>query len=179
MRQRTQTAVRCRLDASLGAGRTAAIFTSEGLSLLRSPAELERLHALLGAGRHPVKIVCVLRRPADYLTAYRRQILKLPGRKPSADPASALYVEPDSWLADFPALLKAYGDRFGHESVTVVDYDAEMKRVGDVLPASLQALGLPEALIPAPNAVRRQNVDSTWIRLRRQSCRILRALSLR
>ncbi|WP_112310544.1 hypothetical protein [Pseudogemmobacter bohemicus] len=156
-----------------------ALFTSEGLSLLRSPAELARLRVMLGGGAVPITVICALRDREDYLEAYRKQILKVPGRKPSADPKSSLYVEPDSWLADFQALLRIYGETFGREAIRVVDYDAETARSGDVLQALLRAMDLPETLIPAPNTIRRQNTSSWWNRIRQSGVRLAHNVGLR
>lgn len=137
------------------------ILSTEGLSLLRFPDELIRLHRMLGDGRVPVRVVCVLRNPADYLASYRAQIESGRGRRPSSDPASALYVEPDSWLADFPAMLSVWRAQFGSRAVTLVDYDAEVAANGDVLPATLRALGIPAQMVPEPGAAPMQNVTRT------------------
>jgi hypothetical protein len=151
-----------------------AIFTNEGLSLLRSPAELKRLRELLNTGDEEVKVILVQRHPSDFLEAYRKQILKVPGRKPSSDPKSSLYVERDSWLADFKQLRSAFEAEFGE--VRVVDYDAEVSACGDVLPAVLRAMDLPPALIPAPGTVKRQNASTIVNRARIALYKLLRPL---
>jgi hypothetical protein len=151
-----------------------AIFTNEGLSLLRSPAELKRLRDLLDTGDEEVQVILVQRHPADYLEAYRKQILKVPGRKPSSDPKSSLYVERDSWLADFEQLRSVYEAEFG--KVRIVDYDAEVSACGDVLPAVLRAMDLPPALIPAPGTVKRQNESTLVNRARIALYKLLRPL---
>lgn len=143
------------------------VFSTEGLSLLRSVEEMERLAQIFEPSVHNVRIVCVLRDKADYLNAYRKQIFKVPGRKPSDDPRSALYVEPDSWLVDYDTLLAAYRATFGTHAVRVIDYDREVQlRGGDVLPAVLQEMSVPASMIPAPGATTRANTTSTVNRLR-------------
>jgi hypothetical protein len=151
-----------------------AIFTCEGLSLLRSPAELKRLRDLLEAGDEEIQVILVQRHPSDFLEAYRKQIFKVPGRKPSSDPKSSLYVERDSWLADFEQLRSVFEAEFG--KVRVVDYDAEVSACGDVLPAVLKAMDLPQALIPAPGAVERQNQSTIANRARIALYKLLRPL---
>lgn len=71
-----------------------AVFSNEGLSLLRYPDELDRLARMMN--NEEVKIILYLRRKHDFLRSYRQQILKVPGRHPSNDPTSSLYVANDS-----------------------------------------------------------------------------------
>lgn len=142
------------------------IFSTEGLSLLRSDEEMERLARLIGSNVHHVRVVCVLRNKSAYLKAYRKQIIKVPGRKPSNDSRSSFYVESDSWLADYDALLGAYRAIFGTQAVRIVDYDREMQRCGDVLPTVLREMSVPEPMIPKPGAAKRDNTTSFVNRLR-------------
>jgi hypothetical protein len=152
------------------------IYSCEGLSLLRSPAELARLAELVTVPGRPLRVVMALRDKAGFLEAYRKQILKVPGRQPSSDPASALYVAPDSWLADFDALQAAFSAQFGAEALQVIDFDAELARCGDVLPALLRAMTLPEDLVPAPGTAPRQNTSSLKNRVRQAGYRLLHRL---
>jgi hypothetical protein len=61
---------------------------------------------------------------------------------PSQDCQSALYVEADTWLTDYGALISAYQRGFGANNVVVIDYDDEMKREGNVIPSFLRVLGV-------------------------------------
>ncbi len=149
------------------------IASTEGLSLLRYDDEIERLKAILGSENLTVKIILVVRDKADFLESFRKQILKHPERELSADPSSINYVEPDSWLANYEEIKAVWSRHFGADAMTVIDYDAEMARDGDVLPAVLRAMEVPAAMLPAPGSVR-VNVDSWKSALRR----ILRKLGL-
>ncbi|MEX0408465.1 hypothetical protein ABGN05_22655 [Aquibium sp. LZ166] len=122
------------------------IFTNEDLSYLRHEDEFLRLRHLFGQAGQDFVVVLVFRKPADFLRSYRVQLLKKPGRVPSDDPTSALYVEEDSWLLDFNALVRGFRDHF-HATVRIVDYDGATAAEGSVLPALLRAMDInPDAL---------------------------------
>jgi hypothetical protein len=125
-----------------------AVFSNEGLSLLRHPDELERLAALLGAANEPVRIILYLRNRGDFLRAYETQIRKVRARVPSTDPGSALYVGPDAWTADFDALAAAYASCFGHERIIVLESEDLLAEVAggiDALPHLASYRGLADA----------------------------------
>lgn len=123
-------------------GQENLIFTTEGLSLLRHPDELETLRGMFEGVCGAAGVVLYLRNKADYLESYRRQLLKVPGRKKSDTFWSALYVEDDTWLTDYDQLIAAYEGAFGAGSVKVIDYDGEMARRGNIIPSFAGALGL-------------------------------------
>ncbi len=125
------------------------IFSNEDLCYLRFPDEVARLHDLLGR-EHRVSIVVFLRERRDFLRSYRQQVLSVPGRQCSSDPRSALYVEPDSWLADYDRLVSTYEQEFGRMHVRAVDYDAAVGVDGSVIPAFMRAIGLPDVLPDDP-----------------------------
>jgi hypothetical protein len=137
------------------------VFSCEGLALLRFDDEMEILKSIFNPLKDRVHIVVVLRDRDAYLEAYKRQILKMPGRELSSNPASAFYVEKDSWLADFDALIDLYARGFGREKIYVVNYDGEMMADGDVLPAVLRAMKIPAKYIPAPGVEAKEN-RTTW-----------------
>lgn len=123
------------------------LFTTEGLSLLRFPDELERLLELIRAEEHHVSVILYLRNRDDFLSSYRRQLAKQPGREPSSNRDSVLYVEPDSWLADYDHLLEVWRAAFGTDAIHVINYDAELDRAGSVIPSFVAKLGVdPSAL---------------------------------
>lgn len=116
------------------------MFSNEGLSLLRSPEECRALRALIGPD-HRYRVILTLRDRESFLASYRDQLFKTPGRRPSSDSRSALYVEPDTWLLDFDALLAAYRAVF--EDVVVLDYDHRIvPRILDVVGVRLPASAL-------------------------------------
>jgi hypothetical protein len=89
-----------------------------------------------------------LRDKMAFLRSYRAQ-LEATGFALSDDPASFAYVEPDSWLVDHEGLLAGYRRRFGDANVTVVDYDATVRRDGSVIPAFAELIGIPRASLPS------------------------------
>lgn len=119
------------------------IISTEGLSLLRFEDELVLLKDLLSSFGSDIKIILYLRDKVRYLASYRAQLAKKPGRVPSSDYWSALYVEEDTWLTDYDALITAYATAFGRDNIIVIDYDAQMAEHGDIIPAFIKALGLP------------------------------------
>jgi hypothetical protein len=121
------------------------VFTSEDLCWLRHDDEIDRLRTILGVGHGEVKVVLYLRNKLDFLRSYTAQIHKVPGRMPSNDRSSTLYVEPDSWLVDYDALVATYQRGFGAGNVAVINYDHEMRTVGNVIPSFLKVLGLDAA----------------------------------
>lgn len=155
------------------------IFSTEGLSLLRSREELDRLVQIFDPKTHRVRVVCVLRDKSDYLAAYRKQILKVPGRRFSDNPRSALYVEPDSWLVDYDRLLTSYRKAFGESSVLTVDYNHEVDEGGDILPALLRQMTVPDPLIPEPGEYKRENTRTIKNRLKQSLYRTYFALTQR
>jgi hypothetical protein len=119
------------------------VFSTEGLSLLRHADELNRLKQILGPLGQRVQVILYLRDKEAFLNSYRTQLAKKKKRTPSKDYWSALYVEEDTWLTDYEQLLGAFGEAFGRENITIIDYDAEMQRCGNIIPAFVKALGLP------------------------------------
>jgi hypothetical protein len=176
LRTRTKREIGDFLDRSSA---RSVIFSTEGLSLLRSQDELNLLHDILNAGVNEVGVICVLRKKEEFLSAYRKQILKAPGRRPSDNPKSCLYVEKDSWLTDYESLLEGYGGLFGRKNLHVIDYDAELVAHGDVLPAILKEMGIPNDLIPVPGSVKRSNRSSLQNRMKQTAHKILSWLKIR
>ncbi len=121
------------------------IYVHEDLSYLRFEDELERLKALFAS--RAVTVVVFLRDRAAFLRSYRSQ-LEGTGFEPSTDPASFAYVEPDSWLLDYDALINAYRRCFGTRNVRVFDYDEVVRRDGTVIPAFMDILGVPRSSLP-------------------------------
>ena len=111
------------------------VFTNEGLSLLRTNSELDRLAGLFNG--LAVHVIVYTRDPAEYLSSYKAQ-LRGSGDPVSDDPASPFYVAEDSWLADWDALVSIYRQRF--DSISVLNYDEIMQRDGDVIPSFLDQL---------------------------------------
>lgn len=117
------------------------LFSSEGLSLLRYPDELQVLSQLISV-RH-VKVIAYLRNPMDYIRSYANQIRKDPKTLPKhIDQDSFAYTEPDTWLLDYEKRLMPFRDVFGSENVITIDYDEQMTRHGNVIPSFLDAVGL-------------------------------------
>lgn len=116
------------------------IFSNEGMSWLRFPDEMERLRDLLQADHRAICFILYLRERKSFAASYRRQIYKVPGRTASKDPESVCYIEDDSWLLDYNALLSTYRSAFPDAMFKVIDYDAELAARGSVLPSFFAAI---------------------------------------
>lgn len=121
------------------------IFSHEDLSYARFDEELDLLRHLLAD--LPARVILSLRERSAFLRSYGDQ-LEATGFALSTDPSSFAYVEADSWLADYDSLTAAYRRRFGASSVTLIDYDDELRRHGSVIPAFAALLGLAPASLP-------------------------------
>ena len=118
------------------------ILTTEGLSLLRQQDEIDRLLRILDCDGVEITVILYLRNREDYLKSYKQQFLKKKGRVPSRDYWSALYVERDTWLLDYETLISIYKQSVGENRVVVIDYDKEMKVVGNTIPSFLKVIGI-------------------------------------
>ena len=121
------------------------VYLHEDLSYLRYEDEFERLRDLL-TGR-TVTVVVFLREPEAFLRSYAAQI-EGTGFELSDDPSSFAYVQPDSWLVDYDALLAGYRDCFGAANVEVFDYDQTVERDGTVIPTFAEELGISRSTLP-------------------------------
>lgn len=140
-------AARAHVRAQIAASaRGTLVYSHEDLSYIRFDDELSALHQTL-AGL-PVRVVVFLRAEADFLRSYGAQ-LEATGFETSDVPSSFAYVERDSWLVDYAALVTAYRRRFGEANVEVLDYDAAMLADGSAIPAFADALQIPRDSLPA------------------------------
>jgi hypothetical protein len=146
------------------------VYSHEDLSYIRFDDELERLASLLDGAE--VRIVVFLRERQEFLRSYRRQ-LEATGFSENDDPTSFAYVEGDSWLIDYEALLDGYRRQFGSDRVEVLDYDAVVAADGSVIPAFLGLLGIPKDLVP-PHAAYVMNRTGTNLRPTEEQLRQLR-----
>jgi hypothetical protein len=119
------------------------ILSTEGLSLLRFPAEFDKLKSILQAERNKISVILYLRNKADFLESYKKQIKKR-DRSFSENPKSVYYVENDTWLIDYDDLVNKYSDAFGRENLIILDYDLEVKNHNNVLNSFLNSIGITE-----------------------------------
>jgi len=115
-----------------------AVFSAEGLSLLRYVDEVEKLASIMPAD---VKIIAYLRNPEDYLRSHANQLSKA-GITGITDKTSHAYMQSDTWMIDYELRLEAYRTTFGQDNVIVVDYDEACARDSNVIPSFLRLLNL-------------------------------------
>lgn len=137
--------VRANVAQQVNGSPTPIVVSCEALSLLRHDAELSRVTDLFPADT--TRVVLCLRSPRGFLDSWKSHLEHDFFRR-SNDPTSFSYVKEDSWLVDYESLTGAYRRRFGHDNVTIVDYDRAMAEHGSVVPA-LAATFLPaDAALP-------------------------------
>ena len=90
----------------------------------------------------------MLRDRNAFLASYRKEMLKN-GWRPSTRRDSFAYVEDDTWLIDFDALIGGYANQFGTDHITVLSYENSIAQHGSTIPAIAAAAGLEVAAIPA------------------------------
>jgi hypothetical protein len=115
-----------------------AVFSAEGLSLLRYVDEVEKLASIMPAD---IKIVAYLRNPEDYLRSHANQLSEV-GITGITDKTSHAYMASDTWMIDYEQRLEAYRTTFGQDNVIVVDYDDACARDSNVIPSFLRLLNL-------------------------------------
>jgi len=116
------------------------LFTSEGLSWLRHDDEIDRLRIILDIGNHEATVIVYLRNKAEFLRSYIHQLYKVQGRGPAREYWSTRYIEPDTWLVDYEALIKLYQKAFGANNVIVIDYDEALDKESNIIPSFLRVL---------------------------------------
>lgn len=119
------------------------VFSTEGLSFLRTTEELAQLK-LLFPDDVGFKVIFIERDKAAWLASWKRQIEAVSGRCVSSDPMSALYVEQDTWLIEFGELKSVWANSFDDFLVLPYVKDGLMHSV-----CSAIGLQLPQELLTA------------------------------
>ncbi|MFT3986034.1 hypothetical protein [Aestuariivirga sp.] len=118
------------------------IFSCDLLSLLRQRDEVLRLKRLFPPGTEFTIVLC-LREPADYLDASARHfdLQRVPrGQQPNL----STYVESDSWLADYDAIIKTYS--LISPDIRVIDYDRDAAHGNAIVSAFFRTIGVTRAV---------------------------------
>jgi hypothetical protein len=119
------------------------VFSSEGLSLLRFPDEVNRLQDLIQV--EETKVIVFLRDPSSYLRSLKKQHFKHLETVPEViEKDSFAYTEADSWLVDYKMRLAPFKDVFGVCNIVEKSYDAAQKEQGNVIPQFLEAINALE-----------------------------------
>jgi hypothetical protein len=115
------------------------IWSNEGLYLLNSVEEYERLLELFRKHSTEVVCVCCFREVESYRESYMKQLTKR-GIAFNSDKDSYRYVEPDSWLFDYESKEKLLRQVFGN--VLFFPYNSQnmvgtfMEKIGHQAPDS-------------------------------------------
>jgi hypothetical protein len=115
---------------------TNIVVSTELLSLLREPEEIERLRSLFPAGCSIAVTVC-LRDKKEFLDSMKRQMA---AQKIAASPVQGRsdYVNDDSWLIDYDALLAVF--RRLTADLRIIDYDEAVRDFKNIILPFLKAL---------------------------------------
>ncbi len=149
-------AIRTTVESDAGT----VLFSTEGLSYMRTPEEVKRVQELLAP--REVTAIVVLRNKVDYLASFRAALQRMGFSVPTQDPdpGTVAYTEPDSWLVDYSALLNVLRDLTGPRRLHVIDYEREVAATGSIIPALAEAIGLQRSAL-YPGWDRRDNVTPT------------------
>lgn len=143
----TEDDLRAAVRRTVEADVPTVLFSTEDLTYLRTDEEADALTELLSP--RVIEPLVVLRKPEDFLPSYGATLQRMGFPAAAQDHDSAAYVATDSWLADYPALLRTLQRLAGSGAPTVIDYDRVMSLDGSVIPALWDAMGLPrEELYP-------------------------------
>jgi len=129
------------------------IASHEALSFIRTSQEVENLVEVLAA--RSCKVVVVLRNPESFLESWKRQLASMGYATNSPYPDSYMNTEFSSWLTEWDVMIDAYAAIIGHEAITVLDYESEVRGRGTIIDGLWSACGLPSALRP--------NNDVPWL----------------
>jgi len=128
------------------------LVSHEALSFARHVEEVERLRDLTAS--REVVVLVTLRDKSAFLESYRTEMdqtrpIPLIARKMARrHRTSVRYVEDDSWLLDYGALLGVYESVFGPDQVIRLDYEHEMAQRGSIIPALLEECGIEPSRLP-------------------------------
>jgi hypothetical protein len=117
---------------------TDAVYSCEALCWLRQADEIDRILELFSGSS--VSVALFVREPAAYLESYQWMMQWL-GYGPSDDPASMMYLQPDSWLVDYEAMAAPWRRALGSDRVHVISYEACMRATGSTVPALFGMMG--------------------------------------
>jgi hypothetical protein len=103
-------------------GCSSVIWSNEGLYLLNSTREYERLYGLFSEHSSQICAVCCFRDVESYRESYKKQLMKT-SIEFSEDPDSYRYISNDSWLFDYERKRQLLDAVF--DDVKTFDYDKE------------------------------------------------------
>jgi hypothetical protein len=129
------------------------IASHEALSFVRTPREVETLVDVLDA--RSCRVVVVLRDPESFLGSWKRQLATMGYATNSPYPDSYMNTDFSSWLTEWDVMIDAYAAVIGHEAITVLDYESEVRSRGTIIDGLWSACGLPSVLKP--------NADVPWL----------------
>lgn len=156
LRWRTRRAIKRALQRSDG---HTVIVSTELLSFLRHEEEIARLRALFPTGT-TFTVIVFLRPRKDFLASYKRQLDAQKTRYGTRQ-GMTTYVEDDSWLADYEALLSTF--KVLTDDVRAIDYAEAMQNKSNIIEALCSTLGVPPPadLSSLPYLNRRASTDAT------------------
>ena len=99
---------------------TQVIWSNEGLYLLNTIAEYKRLYDLFSTHSSEVEVVCCFRDVTSYRESYLKELTKKNAPLP-LDTEACHYLEPDSWLFDYPRKKELLSEVF--DTCTYFSYD--------------------------------------------------------
>lgn len=136
---REQFARQFREEAATWSGASKVILTSEQMTRLRRPGEIQRLRELIAVGSKVVVIV-YLRRQDDYFLSEYSQIIK-GGQNLTMD---AAIEKVNMQIYNYYAFLKNWADEFGKDNIVVCPFERSQMVGGDAVQDFLSVVGIED-----------------------------------
>ena len=137
-----QTWVRAQLTSSGGH----LLASHEELSFLRTDNELQNLRNLLPG--QTFKIILVARNPSSFAQSWCNELQRMERNGVETHTRCSEFLRSVPFLTDIEGIAAMYRRHFGFSSVSVVDFDSEVKKCGSVLPALLRETGVDPDFFP-------------------------------
>lgn len=115
------------------------VMTSEQLTRLRRPGEIERLHDLLARTGHPVKVIAYLRRQDDYFASEYSQLIKGGQSLPFS-----IDNKLNMAIYNYDHFLGSWASVFGDDNMIVRPFERGQFVQGDLLMDFLSLVGVSE-----------------------------------
>jgi hypothetical protein len=149
---REQFSRQFREEAATWSGASKVILTSEQMTRLRRPGEIQRLRELIAVGSKVVVIV-YFRRQDDYFLSEYSQIIK-GGQNLTMD---AAIEKVNMQVYNYYAFLKNWADEFGKDNIVVRPFEHSQMVGGDAVQDFLSVVGIED--LPQYAKPPRQNLS--------------------
>lgn len=141
-----------------------AVMTSEQLTRLRRPGELERLKQFLAAASTDIRVIVYLRRQDDYFASEYSQLIKGGMSLPFS-----IHNPINMPVYSYVDLVRLWGRAFGDENIIVRPFEREQLRGGDLLGDFMSIVGIDDLTGLQPVVDQNLSLDAQTVEFLRLS----------